>query len=230
MPVTSMESLSLLSLGLCLLWWGCTTPGFCTPRVFCTSPVFPEGSRHSSLLGAVGAPPDRALLSSSSRCRAPSPVWPSSRSSRERPPGAAAAPPAGARPEPGAPRSRRCSGPAQPRTRGRLPTDSVMFSSFAAVHPPPDTLFSWVFQLFFPYFSSIASRLGSPGFSLEPGPGLRPCLPPWQPAERVPRVSPGGVIPPRGCLLQGSGARCARPEPPGPVWNCTGRRWSRELH
>lgn len=65
-----------------------------------------------------------------------------------------------------------------------------MFSSFAAVHPLPDTLFSWVFQLFFPYFSSIASRLGPPGFSLEPGSGLWPCLPTLAASRECARGSP----------------------------------------
>lgn len=189
------------------------TPGLRHP------PVFLEGFRQQPPPGGalwdVGVPPDPALLSSSSPYRAPSPAWPSSRSSRTQLLRTAAAsrrlPPAGA-PRgiiPGPP------GPAAPASAA--PTDSAAHrTSLAAVHPPPDTLFSWGFPAFFLYFFSIASRLGPPGCSLEPRSGLWLCLPPRQPAEGSPREG----YPPLDCLLLPAPELCV---PLVPLWSSRGR-------
>lgn len=177
---------------------------------------FSEGYRQQLPPGAalweVGVLPDPALLSSSSPYRAPSPAWPSSRSSRKQLLRTAAAPQR-LRGEPGAPRGiipdpAGCSG---------LCTDSgpaAHGTSLAAVHPPPDNVVFLGFPAFLPYFSTIASRLGPPGFSLEPWSGLWPCLPtPAASTGVCPRVSQRGAVTPLHFQLWSSvcqpGAPCA---------------------
>lgn len=170
-------------------------------------------------------PPDPALLSSSSPYRAPSPVWPSSRSSREQVLRTAAASPrlrpAGACPEPGAPRGitrtlLAAPASAHPQTRGRLPTDCVMFSSLAACHLPPDTLFSWVFQLFFLIFLALLPGSALQAFPWSRARGCGRALPRWHQQ----RSDPEGLPNPLGYLL------LPALEPLVPVWNSTCRAWS----
>lgn len=145
-------------------------------------------------------PPDPALLSSSSPYRAPSPVWPSSRSSREHLLRTAAASPwlppsrslsrSRGLPE-GSPRTPLAApAPAHPQTRGWLPMDCVMFSSLAAYHPPPDTLFFWVFQLLFLIFLALLPGLALQAFPWSRGRGCGRAFPRWQPAEECARGSP----------------------------------------
>lgn len=154
MPMTLMESLSPLSLGLCLLWWGLHDPWLPQPLGSDIPGYLRRDTDSSSLLGVpcgrLGCPliPLCSLPAHPTEHQVPCGLLRGALGNNCSAP--LLLPSASRRPEPGAPAGIIPDPPAAPASAA--PTDSgpaAHGTTLAAVHPPPDTSFSWVFQLFF---------------------------------------------------------------------------------
>lgn len=188
LPVSSMESLPPLSLGLCLLWWGLHDPWLPQPPGSDIPWDFRRDTGSSSLLGVPcgrsGCPltPLCSLPAHPTEHQVPRGLLRGALGNTRSAPlllpnasgGSRGLPEGSSRTLPAAPASAHLctdSGPAAHRT------------SLAAVHPPPDTLFSWVFQLLFLIFLALLPGSALQAFLWSRGRGCGRPFPPRQPAQ-----------------------------------------------